>query len=770
MKHLKKLLSRIPIRFVVTYLLLLFLAVGLSLLIIRAPVRKVETDILSNNFSTLRQKSNMVEEKLGNVEKVACQISNDPFINTLNSPKKGGSFYLDLNSSRNHLLDYRNKLDDDFVRDYFVYYADKGYVVTPDTCYSADFFQSYIMKPQKNENLSSLFQLMKSRHTGACAKSASIIYQCYNINCVCYVMPIPVMNSAEVENVCFLIPTEFFSQIFSRKELSGSSCLQIRSNTGEVIYTQDCAGKDGLRIPSLDGTRFRGDFSENKKIGGQDVTVTCAVSKENRWNYIWVQPQSVAMNDFNSMHRYIALLFTAVMIIGVAIALFLSYFNSRPILHIAKRLTGDSQGKTQDCDTFQNISDSLDSLIQDNHYFEEKMVQQEPLLRNALAGQLLNGSYESYSAVRATCESLGIPLDAKQFLVCVVNFLVAESTEMAIADSFGKISAVKTCFKELTDQLLKGQILYHDTGVPDTALIACFDHEEQITPFIDAVSKLSRTLSEKYGAMVVIGISNPCSHPVDLLKANQEAREALNCVQFGKKQRVVRYAQIPVQKEDYFYPIDLEQRLINAVTLGNTKGLNEIFSIIYNENFEKRSLSASSARNLYRDTLSTCLHLKHKLPAELDLKWELPSESEEKAIRRESFGKVFAVLQSYCEAVSSHKSDRNRIYTEKIMRFVGRHYEDPNLSLTSTAQKFSISSGYLSTFFKEQTGGNFSDYVELVRINTAQEMLKDTSLTIGDICTKVGYNNAKSFRRAFEKIRGVSPSAARQELLTPAEK
>ena len=74
---------------------------------------------------------------------------------------------------------------------------------------------------------------------------------------------------------------------------------------------------------------------------------------------------------------------------------------------------------------------------------------------------------------------------------------------------------------------------------------------------------------------------------------------------------------------------------------------------------------------------------------------------------------------------------------------------------------YQLSEGYLSGVFKEQAGVNFGDFLEQVRINKACELLLDKSLTVNQVSEMVGYNSVQSFRRAFKRVRGMSPKEAR---------
>jgi len=102
---------------------------------------------------------------------------------------------------------------------------------------------------------------------------------------------------------------------------------------------------------------------------------------------------------------------------------------------------------------------------------------------------------------------------------------------------------------------------------------------------------------------------------------------------------------------------------------------------------------------------------------------------------------------------------------ELILRKV-KHYIDLNnlreVSLESTAESVGITSSYLSRLFKEKTGQHFHDYVRHRRLSTAAGLLKETSLSAGDIANQVGYGDVAYFSRIFRKRYGSSPRDYRQ--------
>lgn len=96
----------------------------------------------------------------------------------------------------------------------------------------------------------------------------------------------------------------------------------------------------------------------------------------------------------------------------------------------------------------------------------------------------------------------------------------------------------------------------------------------------------------------------------------------------------------------------------------------------------------------------------------------------------------------------------------EVRRFIDEHYAE-NVSLTSTADKFCISSGHLGSLFRSHSGISFRAYLRSVRIARAKDLMRNPLLNIGEIAQSVGYEDANYFSEAFLSETGVRPSEYR---------
>ena len=95
-----------------------------------------------------------------------------------------------------------------------------------------------------------------------------------------------------------------------------------------------------------------------------------------------------------------------------------------------------------------------------------------------------------------------------------------------------------------------------------------------------------------------------------------------------------------------------------------------------------------------------------------------------------------------------------------LIAWISEHLAEP-LSASILAEQVNLSERQFRRRFQALTGQTPIKYVEQLRIETACERLLEDSTSIEQIAQSVGYDSALSFRRAFVRLRGVSPSEFR---------
>ncbi len=89
---------------------------------------------------------------------------------------------------------------------------------------------------------------------------------------------------------------------------------------------------------------------------------------------------------------------------------------------------------------------------------------------------------------------------------------------------------------------------------------------------------------------------------------------------------------------------------------------------------------------------------------------------------------------------------------------------DRDVDLRAIAQEASLSPYYFTRQFTAFVGVPPYRYLIRLRIDRATELLRDTELTITQICHRVGFNSLSHFTTTFRQHTGDSPSGYRRRL------
>jgi len=85
-----------------------------------------------------------------------------------------------------------------------------------------------------------------------------------------------------------------------------------------------------------------------------------------------------------------------------------------------------------------------------------------------------------------------------------------------------------------------------------------------------------------------------------------------------------------------------------------------------------------------------------------------------------------------------------------------------SISFRDLAASWHVSSAYLSQQVKKATGLTCTQHLQRQRIAHAKRLLRDTDLSVLEICSAVGYSNTGYFYRIFQQEVGMPPLAYRE--------
>lgn len=125
-----------------------------------------------------------------------------------------------------------------------------------------------------------------------------------------------------------------------------------------------------------------------------------------------------------------------------------------------------------------------------------------------------------------------------------------------------------------------------------------------------------------------------------------------------------------------------------------------------------------------------------------------------------------SLLTEACHMILDTKTDVKNHQSElvvKAMEIMQKTYSDPDLNMASLADQLGISPVTLAVEFKNETGISPSDYLAVVRLERAKELLRTTDQLVKQVSEAVGYEDDHVFIRRFKKYTGKTPGQYRKD-------
>ncbi|BBH18941.1 AraC family transcriptional regulator [Paenibacillus baekrokdamisoli] len=102
----------------------------------------------------------------------------------------------------------------------------------------------------------------------------------------------------------------------------------------------------------------------------------------------------------------------------------------------------------------------------------------------------------------------------------------------------------------------------------------------------------------------------------------------------------------------------------------------------------------------------------------------------------------------------------------RLLHMLRERYSE-SISINEAARMVSLSPNHFCRIFKQVTGKTFVEYIHIIRVQEAEQLLIETDIPITEIGDLVGFSNMTYFGRVFKKIKNVTPSDIRRRIPSP---
>ncbi|HOK00001.1 MAG TPA: helix-turn-helix domain-containing protein [Termitinemataceae bacterium] len=495
-------------------------------------------------------------------------------------------------------------------------------------------------------------------------------------------------------------------------------------------------------------------------IGTHRYKVYSRISSYNGWHYVAFMDEERITASVRRVQVLASFLLGGGFLFALALSFLFASHNSRPISHLFSLLMpGKNPLFQKGASVFTLLEEAVLNLRDTNLQLAQKMDVLFTIGKDYLFHRLLKGEYRDRRLFIEDCRRFSVFPAPGPYYVIVgqVPFFMKDLDASAVLNSDDSLVMFFRNHLAIDEYALSWGRGYA------VAIKRCLGNATcnlDAEAFIEGVvQKLPAKLREE----VSFGVGRPVEDPFLLSLSLAEAETALASLYGGGFERIRFYTALPAPMDVYRYPMDVEASLIRSVLAANLNLFSSIWDSIYKENFVQRNLSVKEGRKLIQALCLTTRRLAVEFPPPRQEVYAayLDAIDTTEIQPLTGFKEVEKILRSMTEERCREKRSHNEILAQEIQEYIETHFQEPNLSLTLIADTFHLSESYLSSFFKEQRGENISWYILRRRMTEARRLLLETRESVDTIALHCGYVNKASFRRAFKRMFGLSPSEYR---------
>ena len=757
-------------RFMASYLLLIFTMLLIGSLTYFTVRNIIEESDTSSRIAMMEHSKNIIDINLREMDEMALQIAHDPILSALQNidiVNLPGSDVMRLIQASTRLESY--KAFNPFKKNLYIFYENG--VVGSDTTVKTniEFFYNNFLKVENLDYKDWHKEIFEENKRKRFVPVRKMSINNVMLDEIAYIQPISIdiygnCNSA----ILFLIDLSTLANLMKEVNIDGLGTTYILDGNNTVLANLSGNGNkpSDVKFSAIEASGYYKEL-----INGKKMIITYTTSARYNLKYVSVLPEEIVLAKMIQVRNIVCLVIFAMLSIGILIALIMAYQNSKPFKSAVNILNGivkmDSEKEN---DEYTFLHNGIQMIIKEKSNLTDELQKANERLKSSFLDRLLKGDFELEEDITNLLNSMEFDIHNHNssylegydgFVVMILNFNVSE--EIISREAFKELSLACVTTENQLRSCGFTNFFTHIFGTNEIAIILYADdtitgtREERIDALL---AKLGEELAQQLGVNLKVGIGEFHRKYRGICKSYKEAREALNFLnEVNTSENTIWYKSLEKEKKAYYYPLDIERSMINAIKSGNSLEVEKILTNLYSENYLKKSLSDKLKECLIRDIHNTFIKNASDIALPSYLAEEILSGNVSKFDDSNvTFEWIKAKALEMCGVVNGKKKSHNKTLYNDIIKYINSSYMDSNLDIKQISSQFGISETYLSHFFKEQTGESFSSYLETIRINKACDLLKSKKETINSISTMVGYCNVFTFRRAFKKLMGIVPT------------
>jgi two-component system, response regulator YesN len=755
------------ITFLISYLLMLLVAIAIGGLSYSRYSSVIKKQMENYNVAMLQQAQSILDEKLISIQKLVVDIGQDSFVQRLlyaGSEMDGSDKF---NISKTVELLAKNKNRDNIIDSLYIYLRNPDLIISNSSSYVPTVFYNEDYR-YTVWSIDEWQELLKNKCFIDYKASQRVKTSSEERQLVSVFQSLPFEASNRTLGMLVVsIDSTSITNMLNEINVLNKGAVYITDSSNKVILG---TGNEELLKAAADGIHSTKINYSYKKFNGQEVIISNVPSMVNGWSYISIIPTKLFMQELNYVHNITLIIVMIFLLFGIVLAYLFAKYNFKPIQKICNNLKNNVDIDVEEIDMkneIEYISIVTNKTIQDYSDVKNSMIKQIPVLQANFLAQLLKGNISEEDGLLESLESLGLNFKYERFVVLLIN--IDEYSENTLKER----NLMKFVIANIMEKVENEMFIVYTVDI-DTDRTAVIINMQEISTktkedLFNLVKKVMDFVKDKFNTIITVGVGG-FQNEIDNIKISYH--QALKAIEYQLLQvngKIVFADNIPATEKSYFYPIEIEMKLINSIKIGDINKVQELLKNIFEKNFDSNTLSLEMARCLFFDIMSTAIKVISNSGADYEGIFGSEVKHYGNIIGCKNINEMKEVLKTefcrICSYINDNKKSRNTVLIENITEYINIHFNSQGLSLVSVADAFSINPNYLSGYFKEQTGENFMNYVNNVRLGKVKDLLKETTMSLQDISKKVGYSNSGVLIRNFKKYEGITPGEYREKIV-----
>lgn len=553
---------------------------------------------------------------------------------------------------------------------------------------------------------------------------------------VTFLVPLGATPGAGKGVLIFLIKDSVYQSLF-QDAINGNVNTYILQD-GRLL----CASGE-LTLPPEAAEENTEPGSRTFRRDGQDWTEV--TFSGNNWDLSYsavLRNADINAATFRQLSSLLALL-PVFVVLSLVLALWTARRHANPIRAITGMLSRTEEGAP--ADELQQISSGIRRLTTRNQELSSRLDKALPLQRHDFIFKFVKGRFASREEAAAAGRAVGLETGHGTYAVILSSTAGGEDHPMDLSGP--------------PFHSLKG---YSGAGVELVALKANLylvfaDETETLAEMAEKI----RSEGENGGGRCVTAISLPHTDWAEAPAAYLEASAAYENRFVMGNQKVLRYSDITSNLEEI---LPQARRITNsisqALTIGNREVLdgriNDLLHFLKNTN-----MSPFAFRMIYSDVINSLVSTH---TAALTGSGPFHETYNIFSLTScQSIDDLDELLRQLCDRLLAGEAEEEDGGAEEedeigqVVRYMEEHFSDPEISITALADSLDMSTAKFSLAFKEKMDMTPLEYLTLLRVEHAKELLGSTGLTIREISARAGYYDPGSFIRRFKQVTGETP-------------